>query len=512
MSGPRIAIIGFFGECNAWQRPVAEQDYTWMAYFEGRSLLAAVENPETFLLPETRGFFAGMSESGPWEPVPILYAMSSSGPALKEDHFRHLLAKMRAGLEAAGRLDAVYFSGHGSVIATETLDPDGAILEMVRGVVGRRCPVVETLDLHGKVTAKMIELGDLFIAYRTDPHVDMEARGREAAAAMRRLVAGERPHAAYVRLPMMIPTSAIVARTSPFNEIVAYGQSRVTPAIANVSLLPGYPHCDTPYSGFHVVVAAWESQAAARALARDLAERIWSQRHLFAIEMVSVAEAAALALRTGQEPSLPSQLFADVADNPGGGATCNTMWILEAFLKAGVTGTAIGVIFEPDVAGEAHRRGIGAKFVATFNVGREDDFAKVFSVPVTVTGLAPGRFTARRGPAHGVTVDMGPTAALQADGVSIVVSTKRMQALAVEQFEAVGVDVAALRSVVVKSRGHYQTSFAEYFPRDRMHDVDAPGFMTPVLSRLPYRRLNRPLFPMDPETPWTADQAFEIAN
>ena len=155
----------------------------------------------------------------------------------------------------------------------------------------------------------MIELGDLFIAYRTDPHVDMEARGREAAAAMRRLIAGERPHIAYVRLPMMIPTLGIVARTSPFNDIVAYGQSRMTSAIANVSLLPGYPHCDTPHSGFHVVVASWESQAPARVLARDLAERIWSQRHLFAIEMISVAEAAAVAYATGKDPSLPNWLF-----------------------------------------------------------------------------------------------------------------------------------------------------------------------------------------------------------
>ena len=185
------------------------------------------------------------------------------------------------------------------------------------------------------------------------------------------------------------------------------------------------------------------------------------------------------------------------------------MWILEAFLKAGVTGTAIGVIFDPDVAGEAHRRGIGASFVATFNVGREDDFAKAFSVPVTVTGLALGKFTGRRGVAHGVTVDMGPTAALQAGGITVVVSSTRMQALAVEQFETVSVDVANLRTVVVKSRGHYQASFGEYFPRERMHDVDAPGFMTPVLSRLPYRRLNWPLYPMDPDTTWNADHAFK---
>ena len=66
--------MGFYGECNAWQRPVPEQDYKWMAHFEGSSLLAAIEHPETFLLPETRGFFAGMTETGPWEPVPILYA------------------------------------------------------------------------------------------------------------------------------------------------------------------------------------------------------------------------------------------------------------------------------------------------------------------------------------------------------------------------------------------------------------------------------------------------------
>ena len=35
-------------------------------------------------------------------------------------------------------------------------------------------------------------------------------------------------------------------------------------------------------------------------------------------------------------------------------------------------------------------------------------------------------------------------------------------------------------------------------------DVDTPGISTPILERLPYTALPRPIFPLDPGLEWTA--------
>jgi len=66
-----------------------------------------------------------------------------------------------------------------------------------------------------------------------------------------------------------------------------------------------------------------------------------------------------------------------------------------------------------------------------------------------------------------------------------------------------GLDIAAARSVVVKSRGHFRAAFDLLFSDDRIVEVDVPGLTTPVLARVPYRDVPRPIFPLDPEMAWS---------
>ena len=64
------------------------------------------------------------------------------------------------------------------------------------------------------------------------------------------------------------------------------------------------------------------------------------------------------------------------------------------------------------------------------------------------------------------------------------------------------VDIAAARTVVVKSRGHFRAGFDEFFPPERIFEVDAPGLTSPVLANFPWRRLPRPSFPLDQDATW----------
>ncbi|MCA3181917.1 MAG: M81 family metallopeptidase [Burkholderiaceae bacterium] len=50
--------------------------------------------------------------------------------------------------------------------------------------------------------------------------------------------------------------------------------------------------------------------------------------------------------------------------------------------------------------------------------------------------------------------------------------------------------------------------FASAFVNETVHQarivgVDAPGLTTPVLANVPWRRIPRPIFPIDPDTAWT---------
>ncbi|HEY0105254.1 MAG TPA: M81 family metallopeptidase, partial [Rhizomicrobium sp.] len=337
---PRVAILGFFGETTAFRDPIPQADYRWMAYYEGEGFLADITDPQKFFLPETRHFVQEMNRTGPWEPVPLLYCVSESGPQLAQTHFEHLLDKADTMLAAAGRLDAVYVSGHGSVVAERTLDTDAALLERIRARVGAGVPILETLDLHGKLTPAMLGAADMCISYQTDPHIDMAERGIEAARAMRRLLAGERPAVAYMKLPLMIATLGIVAADSPFREAVVRANAALGEN-GNASILPSYPWTDTPFAGFHVLISSWTGLELAERVCRDTAEFLWQRRKGFVSKSLSLASFAECAKQAGEDPSLPALCFADAADNPGGGGTGSTTDALAALLAAGVRGAAL---------------------------------------------------------------------------------------------------------------------------------------------------------------------------
>ena len=57
--------------------------------------------------------------------------------------------------------------------------------------------------------------------------------------------------------------------------------------------------------------------------------------------------------------------------------------------------------------------------------------------------------------------------------------------------------------MVVKSRGHFlRAGFDEHFPDDRIIEVDAPGLTSPVLANFAWKRLPRPVFPLDAGAAW----------
>jgi microcystin degradation protein MlrC len=66
-----------------------------------------------------------------------------------------------------------------------------------------------------------------------------------------------------------------------------------------------------------------------------------------------------------------------------------------------------------------------------------------------------------------------------------------------------GVDLARIRSLVVKSRGHFRAAFDEVFEAERILEVDVPGLTTPVLARVAWRRMPRPIYPLDADTSWS---------
>jgi microcystin degradation protein MlrC len=506
---PRIALLGFSIECNRFAPMAVEADFASRTLLSGAPMLANARSKSPSMLGEMPGFVAAMDAAGEWEPIPSLLGMAEPNGPVEQDFFDWMMTRWASDLRAAGGLDGVYCVLHGAGLTTEDHDPEGTLLAMVRETVGPHVPVVATYDLHANVSAANVDLVNAYIGYRTNPHLDMRERGMEAAETMRLLLTGTKTHLARIRLPIVPPTVTMLtgqdAHNRPYGELIDLGQRRMREApyagrVLNVSVMGGFAYADTPFNGLTVVVTATD-QDAAEGLAREIAQAGWARRDRFRSSLTSLEEAVTLAKAT-EDQSRHALIFADVADNPGGGGRGNTMWILEAFHNAGIKDALVGVIHDPALAAEAHRRGEGATFQARFNGDGVDMFSRPFAVEATVHRLHVGTMLGRRGIYANNTLDPGPSVALRIGGLIVVAISNRFQCADPVFFEAFGLNIAAARVVVVKSRGHFRGGFDEFFRHEDVVEVDAPGLTSPILSRFDWKHMPRPVLPIDAAADW----------
>lgn len=500
----RVAVCGFFLECNRWSPVTTPEMFAAGLDKAGDSLLEELLSEAPRTLPDTAGFVAAMNRMGPWEPVALRMAAAQPGGPAKQDFFDELVEEIATGLKAAGPLDAVFISSHGAALATQEDDPDGCLFERIRAQVGSSMPIVAVLDLHTNVSVRMTNALSAFVAYRTNPHTDLRDCGAEAAAHLHRLLRHGPGVVELVKLPLVPPaTSQLVAPGTVYGALIAQGQTYVKGPVLNVSLCGGFALADCDKCGFSVVVTCEAGdRAMARQVALELAQEVWSRRSLFVSQLTSLDTAVTAAVATGRLAG-PALILADVADNPGGGGGGNTVTLLQALVQAGAQGVLLGVLTDAALAQEAHGLGCNATFEACFNrLVCEDPFAKTYRTQAKVLALSDGQFVGRKGMVQGSVREMGPSALLDLGGVQVAVISQRQQLLDPAQLDVLGVDLSQVRTLVVKSRGHFRAAFDDFAPPERILEVDCPGLTTPNLKTLPWTRLPRPVYPIDEETAW----------
>jgi microcystin degradation protein MlrC len=199
---------------------------------------------------------------------------------------------------------------------------------------------------------------------------------------------------------------------------------------------------------------------------------------------------AALACRPGNGPVV----IADGADNPGGGAASDSTFILHRLLERGIENAAVGMIWDPAAVAEAMRAGVGARVRMPVG-GKVGPFS---GSPV----LGEWEVLAARSDAHQRGLDghaldaLGDAVALRWRGIDVVVNGLRQQTFSPDCFTELGVDVAKKRIVVVKSIQHFRHGFDPI--AGAIVYCDAPGSLNLDLAQLPYQRVPRPIWPLDP--------------
>ena len=487
----RLFLAMFSHETNTFSNVPTDR-----AQFEARDLRYGGEIVETYRGTGTclGGMIAAAERLGA-ALVPSVAAAASPAGRVTRDIYEHVKQRMLADLERAGRLDGVLLDLHGAMVPDGVDDGEGDIIAAVRRAVGPAVPIAVTLDFHSNLGEQMIGGADLLHGYKTYPHVDMAERGTEATERLAQVIGRRiRPTAAWRKPPLLPPLGNQGTARGPMRRLYDLaGEMEKDPKVLSVSVFAGFPLADIPDAGLGIYVVTDDDQPLAERLAGRLARVAWEHRGEFIHSALPVKEAVARALAADGRPIV----LADMADNTGGGAAGDGTEILRELLRVGARSAVVACLWDGAAVQQCVKAGVGGRIALEIGGKVDDRHGAPLSVTGTVRTLSDGRFIHRGPMMNGLPGRLGPTAVLDVDDVKVILITYRWQTLDPEMIRFVGLDPLKEKILVVKSTIHYRAAFEPI--AKEIIEVDAPGLSSSNLARFDFRRIRRPIFPLDPD-------------
>ncbi|WP_024899884.1 M81 family metallopeptidase [Brucella rhizosphaerae] len=453
---------------------------------------------------EIAGFLDAGREGG-WSIRHVVSAHATPGACVSRAAFDHIAGLIcDAAREEIAQLDGILLGLHGAMVPDFCEDGEGELLSRLRAIVGPDLPIVVTLDLHAIATPEMIRQAQIFVSYKTYPHVDMRETGRQAGRLLDAAMRGDtRPATLRAHRPMLDEANS--GRTDVPETARLYERARAfegEAGILAVSINAAFAEADVTEAGPTVLVThdgqVKGAADRARAIAEDIADTIWAQRGNVSNTFLTPADAARLV--GGFDASNGPLVIADYADNPGAGAYGDATALLAALLDAKAEGGAFAPMIDPQAAAFLHRHRSGE--TVTLELGGKID--PVFGGgPLILTGeivlLSDGVYTGDGPILGGITHTFGPTAVFRSGGIDILVVSLPGQMLDLQQLRAFGVEPTRLSFLVLKSMQHFRAAFEPI--AGKVVVCDSGALATPRAELRPYVRVKRPIWPLDGDSP-----------
>ncbi|MGI9480764.1 MAG: M81 family metallopeptidase [Hyphomicrobiales bacterium] len=492
MSSERhIFLCEIMHESNTFNRiATVKEDFLARYYLTGDDIPRKLKDTNT----EVCGVLEAAKNFG-WKVThPLAASASPSGPMASDD-WNEVKRLILGPLEKGAQFDAIFLVLHGSMVTENCDDAEGELLEEIRKLAGDT-PVAVTLDMHANVSQRMVDNAAIMMAYRTYPHVDQYERGKHLMELLKRILDENlETEQHFVRRPMLDAADHGQTGKKPMQKLLRMaGEVEREPGVLCASIQIGFPWSDVPDIGPSVLVTGLKSQHGSCCKnAERLAQSVWESRTETQLEFATPEDAMTKAGlgKSGDKPLI----LADFADNPAGGAYGDSPNLLRAMVDAGLQNAAFATICDPQAVEAAALAGVNSKI--TLNLGGKH--APELTPPLSLTGevvqITDGKFVCDGPMWKGVEFSMGPTTVIHANGLEIIISSVPVAVMDRQVFLSTGIDPATKTTIGLKSRNHFRAAY-EPLARDVML-VDAGGIASMKLADLPYKKISRPIWPLD---------------
>ena len=496
----RIAIAGISHEAlNTSPIPTTLDHFQ---VWRGQELL----HGETLFSPYPAGAAAGaavgpkyasladmMNDLGA-EPVPILHAngLSPSG-TVEQDTYLRLRDEIIDGIRQAGQLDGICLILHGALLVEHIWSGETDLVRSIRAEVGNDLLISARFDLHGNLTEEFANKTDIWTVYRTAPHRDAPQTLERAMTLLARCIrGGHRPRPVFVRVPMILPGERATTEVEPMKSLlelaIEIGQQ---PGILTAEILVGFGWADAPYSSGSVVVIAEDEPHLPHAgrQAKRLAQAMWDQRHNFTFDQ-EVASSADEAIDLALAAEESCVFIADSGDNPTAGTPGDVPHFLSRLLAKNVPDAILAGIPDGEAAGACFEAGVGATVSLSLGGKLDTEYGAPLEVTGTVEHLCQSEQAAKE----------AAIATVQVGGVRVLITDRRTYFSSLNDFRRAGVEPLEHRIVVVKL-GYLMPELRDAAPREIL--ALTRGYSDLDFTRLPYRYVTRPIFPLDEDFAWS---------
>src|SRR6218665_261391 len=434
---------------------------------------------------------SSLRERAEW--IPAVVGRALPGGAVTREAYESLVGKTLAALKKKLPYDGLFFVIHGAMSVTGLDDPEGDFIIRIRKAIGVKTIVSTSMDLHGNVSWRLAKNTDFITCYRMAPHEDaMETKQRAAEILVDRMESGKGKPAfkAWAGIPVLLPGERTSTRLEPAKSIYAsVATASKQPGIIDAALWVGYAWADEPRNHAAVMVTGDDKEKVLET-AEQLAQDFWNAREKFSF----VAPVAALdeALDKAIKSTARPYFISDSGDNPTAGGAGDVTWTLKEILARPEFKSAQGpsLIYAsipgPDLIKNAAAAGVGNPVKGIAGASIDARYAPPLEISGTVESIEHGD------------KDAETEAVVRVGSVHIIVTQKRKPYHKEIDFTKLGLNPRKTDIVVVKI-GYLEPEL--YNMRADWILALTPGGVDQDLERLPYRRVKRPIYPLDKNIP-----------
>jgi len=455
--------------------------------------------PETLAPPVRHNAFGGivatLQARDDITLVPSVTAHAMPGGVVERGAFETLKGAL---LEAAHDVDGACIFLHGAmraegVDAESEFRTENDILTALRAKLGPDVPITIALDMHANIVAETARTVEAMVAYHTAPHDDAYETGVKAAEMLLHLLDGGRLAMGFAKVPFLLPGEKAETSVGAMREMMQLVADLETqPGIVSASLMNGHCWADVPDIGVIAVVVTDGDAALAQAEADQLAATFWTRRADFDFhtEAYPVDEAVRVAMAAPES----TVFLSDSGDNPGAGGTTDVTAVLESLLRQGATNAVVAALWDAAAVETCIAAGVGNR--VSLDIGGKLDTRHGKPLPVTgiVRLISDGDYY-RGGVREAHRLEQrGSVVVLTVDGVDVVLSANRLSIEEPAHLQSLGIEPLAYK-IVVPKRGYLTTPLQVISPRSIL--AISPGVTNCDVRQLEYRRVSRPMYPLD---------------